>query len=211
MDRTPENEYPYLRGWSKMMDSYPYSVEPPQLAIAREEGISQLVIYKARIFDPATQAWTDSPIWVEIDPLASPGSFADRVLRYVEEHYKLSYSQVKAWDTEVMGKNKTTRNEYPFVRGWGVMMGSYPYYITAQVEQAKTDKAPQTAIYKRSPIPGEDWSDRTPADLWQVIDPNGKPTNGGADFHQLVLDYVKREYGLSYEDVLEWEKASEQA
>jgi hypothetical protein len=38
--------------------------------------------------------------------------------------------------------------EYPFIQAWGARMGSFKYYIDGQVEEAKKDKAPATAIYK---------------------------------------------------------------
>lgn len=41
-----------------------------------------------------------------------------------------------------------TNSPYPFIERWGSMMGSFPYYITDQIAQARHDKAPPTAIYK---------------------------------------------------------------
>lgn len=38
-----------------------------------------------------------------------------------------------------------TKDDYPWVRIYGRAMGSFPYYIDAQVEQARADKAPQNA------------------------------------------------------------------
>ena len=38
---------------------------------------------------------------------------------------------------------------YPWIRAWGWLMGSYTYYIEAQIERAKQTHAPETAIYER--------------------------------------------------------------
>jgi hypothetical protein len=40
--------------------------------------------------------------------------------------------------------------DYPFVRAWGVVMGSGSAYIERQVEKARRDKAPPDAIYERT-------------------------------------------------------------
>lgn len=45
-------------------------------------------------------------------------------------------------------------SDYKHIRAWGEMMGSFEYYIKNQQEQAATDNAPLTAIYKR----GDKWS-----------------------------------------------------
>lgn len=111
---------------------------------------------------------------------------------------------------KIVTKEKTPKNEYPCIRMYGRLMGSYQYYITAQVEQARRDGAPQTATSKRSLAPHEDWSERNQADLWRVVEPKGDPlVQPQSDFYLLVLQRVKEEYGLSYEDVLAWDKASE--
>lgn len=39
--------------------------------------------------------------------------------------------------------------DYKYIRAWGQMLGSFDYYINAQVEQARQDNAPQTATYRR--------------------------------------------------------------
>jgi hypothetical protein len=53
-----------------------------------------------------------------------------------------------------MSKN----NDYPCIRAWGQQMGSMSYYIDAQIEKARKDKAPEDAIYQRhegsQPVPG---------------------------------------------------------
>ena len=41
-----------------------------------------------------------------------------------------------------------TKQQYPYIRAWGVLMGSYEYYVKMQIEQALSDQAPQDAIYK---------------------------------------------------------------
>lgn len=37
---------------------------------------------------------------------------------------------------------------YKYVRAWCQFMGSFPYYITDQIDRAKEDNAPETAVYK---------------------------------------------------------------
>lgn len=39
---------------------------------------------------------------------------------------------------------------YPYIRVWGERLGSYPYYIEAQKEEAAKDNAPGTAVYKNA-------------------------------------------------------------
>lgn len=38
--------------------------------------------------------------------------------------------------------------DYPYIRGWGVMGGSLPYYVNGQLHRAREEKAPADAIYK---------------------------------------------------------------
>jgi hypothetical protein len=42
-----------------------------------------------------------------------------------------------------------TNLDYVYVRAWGRAMGSHPSYIADQVAQARKDKAPPNATYKR--------------------------------------------------------------
>ena len=37
--------------------------------------------------------------------------------------------------------------DYIYIRAWHRMTGSFAYYIEDQVDKAREDKAPQTAIY----------------------------------------------------------------
>jgi hypothetical protein len=37
---------------------------------------------------------------------------------------------------------------YPWIRAWGWMMGSFPYYIESQIERAQRTGAPANAIYE---------------------------------------------------------------
>lgn len=37
--------------------------------------------------------------------------------------------------------------DYIYIRAWHRMTGSFAYYIEDQVDKARADKAPQTAIY----------------------------------------------------------------
>lgn len=39
--------------------------------------------------------------------------------------------------------------DYKYIRAWGKMSGSFPYYISGEVEKARRDNAPDTAIYRR--------------------------------------------------------------
>lgn len=39
-------------------------------------------------------------------------------------------------------------NEYPWVRKWGALLGSHPYYIERQVHQAREEGAPQDATHR---------------------------------------------------------------
>ncbi|XVV02468.1 hypothetical protein ACQPW3_34690 [Actinosynnema sp. CA-248983] len=39
--------------------------------------------------------------------------------------------------------------DYPFVRAWGRLMGSYDYYIRDKVQLAREDHAPANAVYRR--------------------------------------------------------------
>lgn len=101
-------------------------------------------------------------------------------------------------------KVKTSQNDYPYVRMWHKLSGSYQYYITAQIELARKDGAPQTAIYKRSPAPHqrEEWEAlKDQASLWASIN----PTVEEYTFSSTVLNRVEEELGLSYKDVLTWE------
>jgi hypothetical protein len=41
----------------------------------------------------------------------------------------------------------TTDNDYPYLRAWCRLMGSYKYYIEDQLDLARSGRAPQTAIY----------------------------------------------------------------
>lgn len=39
--------------------------------------------------------------------------------------------------------------KYPYVRAWGLMLGSSPFYIEHEIEMAGIDGAPPTAIFRR--------------------------------------------------------------
>jgi hypothetical protein len=43
----------------------------------------------------------------------------------------------------------TKKQDYPYIRAWGRMMGSMPYYIEDRVAEARKDRAPQDATYKK--------------------------------------------------------------
>jgi hypothetical protein len=38
--------------------------------------------------------------------------------------------------------------DYPYIRAWGRMMGSYRYYVEGQLQLARQEKAPQNATYR---------------------------------------------------------------
>lgn len=40
-------------------------------------------------------------------------------------------------------------NEYKYIRAWGMALGSHPSYIQDQIAEAKHDKAPFDATFKR--------------------------------------------------------------
>lgn len=39
--------------------------------------------------------------------------------------------------------------DYVYIRAWGQSMGSFPNFIVGEVERARRDRAPETAIYQR--------------------------------------------------------------
>ena len=40
--------------------------------------------------------------------------------------------------------------DYKYIRAWGMMLHSFPDYIEGEVEKARRDGAPETAIYRYS-------------------------------------------------------------
>lgn len=38
--------------------------------------------------------------------------------------------------------------EYPYIRAWCQMLGSFPYYVELEITRATADRAPETAIYQ---------------------------------------------------------------
>lgn len=38
---------------------------------------------------------------------------------------------------------------YPYIRAWGKKLGSFDYYIRAQIERARETNAPDDALYER--------------------------------------------------------------
>lgn len=38
--------------------------------------------------------------------------------------------------------------DYKYIRAWGRMLGSFQTFIEGEVEQARQDNAPQTAVYR---------------------------------------------------------------
>ena len=39
--------------------------------------------------------------------------------------------------------------KYLYVRAWGKLLNSYPWYVEREVEKAKSENASETAIYRR--------------------------------------------------------------
>lgn len=39
--------------------------------------------------------------------------------------------------------------DYAYIQAWGRMLRSFPYYVKGEVEKARRDGAPETAIYRR--------------------------------------------------------------
>lgn len=37
---------------------------------------------------------------------------------------------------------------YPFIRAWGLHMGSFPYYVENEVQEATYENAPPRAMYR---------------------------------------------------------------
>lgn len=42
--------------------------------------------------------------------------------------------------------------DYKYIRAWGIMMGSFEYYINGEIQKAKDDNAPTDAIYKKDGV-----------------------------------------------------------
>lgn len=40
--------------------------------------------------------------------------------------------------------------DYKYIRAWGKMLGSFRGYIEGEIEKARKESAPETAIYRRS-------------------------------------------------------------
>lgn len=40
--------------------------------------------------------------------------------------------------------------DYPYIRAWGRLLHSFPYYVEGEIEDARRSKAPPDAIYSRS-------------------------------------------------------------
>lgn len=39
--------------------------------------------------------------------------------------------------------------DYKYIRAWGIMLHSFPRYIEGEVEKARREGAPETAIYRQ--------------------------------------------------------------
>lgn len=81
--------------------------------------------------------------------------------------------------------------DYPYIRAWCRYMGSFPYYVRDQLVEARRDKAPERAIYKRigGPLTGE-------LTRWFTVDECAPSVQ--LAIAQLV-DQIRREHGLPVE------------
>ena len=61
-------------------------------------------------------------------------------------------------------------SEYLHLRAWGMMMGSYEYYIKAQQELAAEENAPLTSMYKNSDGIWQTYESITRADTVRAVD-----------------------------------------
>ena len=49
-----------------------------------------------------------------------------------------------------MGHNKKVMEKYIYIRAWGILLGSFEYYIRQEQAKAFQENAPENAIYKDS-------------------------------------------------------------
>lgn len=54
-------------------------------------------------------------------------------------------------------------HQYPWIVAWGRYLGSFDYFITAELERARADSAPRTAISRKhippsNPAPSHEWT-----------------------------------------------------
>lgn len=75
-------------------------------------------------------------------------------------------------DMKIKIEGSQHRNRYPFIVRWGQLLGSYPYYVDQQCDEAAADNAPENAVYKRDD------------GAWQTTDAIVNPTTR----HELGLD-----------------------
>jgi hypothetical protein len=40
-------------------------------------------------------------------------------------------------------------NDYPYIRSWGRIMGSFRYFVEDEIDRARVDGAPQNAIHRK--------------------------------------------------------------
>jgi len=78
-------------------------------------------------------------------------------LKLLGEHLEITELTLKAKSVKGKGvgifkyrpkKKQVKHADYVYIRAWGRLMQSFPYYIESQVEQARMEGAPPTAIYK---------------------------------------------------------------
>jgi hypothetical protein len=67
--------------------------------------------------------------------------------------------------------------EYKGIRAWGEMLHSYEYYIRIQIEEARADKAPEDAVFKRQDGTWATYKDITNEETRAALDKLFKPLN----------------------------------
>jgi hypothetical protein len=95
-------------------------------------------------------------------------------------------------------------NDYPFIRAWGRLMGSYNYYIRDQVQQARDDHAPANAVYRREDGTWATTDDITPAttriqlglDPFPPVAPDQEVVLTGIAHAIVTTDWLRERFGL---------------
>lgn len=69
--------------------------------------------------------------------------------KYVQESDYEDYLKILATSSYLIREKQPKVVEYPYIRAWGKMLGSFQSYIDDQVTRAKRVNAPQNAVYIR--------------------------------------------------------------
>lgn len=86
--------------------------------------------------------------------------------------------EVRAYDPNVVEITKVKDTSFPYVRAWGMFLGSSPWYIEEQVAQAQHQKAPALAIYRNQDGTWTTAESLSPAIRERVDKYLGKPVAG---------------------------------